>query len=250
MVRRLVVLSIIPLLVIGLFAYAILFNPRALASPQELTVISRTRGNEILTAVVLDNDVKIRLKNNHKDTITAFAIKVSDTTIKEDFVYSEVNVGIEPGDTFEKSYPLSPPPTGKLPTLYLVTVLLKNGQKDGNSKVAQEIEDVRLGNKIQILRTLRILEKEGSSRKDIKSLKGEITAVLDAGEHEALVIRKELLPASEMDDSLSKNLKKGLHWGREKMLRTFQTLEQMPIERQEQGIIELRQRARDLFTKL
>lgn len=250
MVRRLVVLLTIAFLVSGLFAYAVLFNPRASASPQELTVISRTRGNEVLTAVVLDNEVKIRLKNNHKDTITAFAIKFSDTTIKEDFVYSEVDFGIEPGDTFEKSYPLSPSPTGKLPTLYLLTVLLKNGQKDGNPKVAQEIEDVRLGNKIQIFRTLRILEKEGFSRKDIKALKGEITAVLDAGEYEALVIRKELLPASRTDDSLSKNLTKGLHWGREKMLRTFQTLEQMPIESQEQGIIELRDRARKLFARL
>lgn len=242
--------ALIVVAIIALLAFTARLNPRASASPQELTVISRTRGNEVLTAVVLDNDVKIRLKNNHKDTITAFAIKFSDTTIKEDFVYSEVHLGIEPGDTFEKSYPLSPSPPGKLPTVYLLTVLLKNGQKDGNSKVAQEIEDVRLGNKIQILRTLRILENEGFSRKDTKALKGEITAALDAGEYDALVIRKELLPASEMDDSLSKNLKKGLHWGREKMLRTFQTLEQMPIERQEQGIIELKDRARKLFAKL
>ncbi len=250
MLRRFVVLLITALPVSGLFAYAIVFNPHASASPQVLTVISRTRGNEVLTAVVLDNDVKIRLKNNHKDTITAFAIKFSDTTIKEDFVYSEVHFGIEPGDTFEKSYPLSASTTREPPTLYLLTVLLKNGQKDGNSKIAQEIEDVRLGNKIQILRTLRILEKEGSSRKDVKALKGEITAVLDAGDYDALVIRKELLPASGMDDSLSKNLQKGLHWGREKMLRTLQTLEQMPIERQEQGIKELRDRARELLAKL
>lgn len=246
--RFIATLSIVAL--IALFTFAPRFNPHASASPQELTVVSRTRGNELLTAVVLDNDVKIRLRNNHKDTITAFAIKFSDTTIKEDFVYSEVNFGIEAGDTFEKSYPVSPSPTGKLPTLYLLTVLLKNDQKDGNPKVAQEIEDVRLGNKIQILRTLRILEKEGFARKDLKALKGEITAALDADEYEALVIRKELLPASGVDDHLSKNVKKGLHWGREKMLRTFQTLEQMPIERQEQGIIELKDKAHKLFAKL
>lgn len=108
--------------------------------------------------------------------------------------------------------------------------MLKSGKKDGNVKVAQEIRDVRLGNKIQILRTLRILEKEEFLRKDIKALNIEITAALDAGEYEALMIRKELLPSSGTDDSLSKNLKKGLHWGREKILRKFQNLEQMSIE--------------------
>ena len=236
--------------IIAVLAFTARLNPQASASPQELTVISQTRGNEVLTAVVLENDVKIRLTNNHKETITAFAIKFSDTTIKEDFVYSEAQLGIEPGDTLEKTYPLSTSLPGKLPTIYLLTVLLKNGQKDGNSKVSQEIEDVRLGNKIQLLRTLRILDKEGFSRKDLKALKGEITAALDAGEYEALAIKKELLPASGMDDSLSKNLKKGLHWGREKMLRTFQTLEQMPIERQEQGIVELKDRTHKLFAKL
>lgn len=249
MVPRLVVSSIV-LLISGLLTYPVLFNPRASASPQELTVISRTRGNEVLTAVVLDSEMKIRLKNNHKDTITAFALKFSDTTIKEDFVYSEVNFGIEPGDTFEKSYPIFPSATGQLPTLYLLTILLKNDKNDGNAKVAQEIRDVRLGNKIQILRTLRILEKGEFSRKDIKALKGEITAALDAGEYEALIIRKELLPSYGMDERLSKNLKKGLHWGREKTLRTLQNLEQMPIERQEQGVIELKDRARELFAKL
>ncbi len=97
---------------------------------------------------------------------------------------------------------------------------------------------------------LKILEKEGLSRKDIKVLKGDITAALDAGEDDARLIRKELRPASGMDDELSENLKEGLHWGREKMLRRFQTLEQLPTERQEEGLIELKDRAHKLFPKL
>jgi hypothetical protein len=53
-----------------------------------------------------------------------------------------------------------------------------------------------------------------------------------------------------MDDNLSEDLKSGLHWGREKMLRKFQTLEQLPTERQEQGLIELKGRAQKLLSKL
>lgn len=251
MIRGFVVLSIIALIVIGLFAYPVLFNPSASASPQELTVISRTRGVEVLTANFLDNQIRIRLQNNHKETITAFAIKFGTTVVKEDFAYSEVHFGIEPGETLEESYPYSRSSLGaELPTLHLLTVLLKDGRYDGSSKVAQEIKDVRLGNKIQIHRMLKILDKEGFPRKDIKALKGDITAALDAGEDEALVIRKQLFPASGMDDNLSEALKEGLHWGREKVLRRFQTLEQLPTERQEEGLIELKDRAHKLFAKL
>src|SRR5690349_2696555 len=171
--------ALIVVATILLLAYTVPLNRKASASPQELTVISRTRGDEVLTAEVLDNQVRIRLKNNHRDTITAFAIYFNNTTIKVDFAYSEVHFGIEPGDIFQKSYPLSPSPTGsELPTLYLLTVLLKNGANEGNFKVAQEIQDERLGQKIQILRTLRVLEKEGESGKDLKTIKSDIVAAL------------------------------------------------------------------------
>jgi hypothetical protein len=171
------------LTIILLFAWTVLLNPSASASSKELTVISQTRGYEVLTAEVVDNQVRIRLKNNHPDTITAFAISFSNTRVKEDFAYSDVHFGIVPGDTFQKDYPVSPSPIGsELQTLYLLTVLLKNGSKDGDSKVAQEIMDERLGEKIQILRTLRILEKEGQSRKDLKSIKSDIVDALDTGE--------------------------------------------------------------------
>ena len=152
--RILAALSVLALIL--LFAYTALLKPKASASPQELKVISQTRGNEELTALVLNNQVKIRLKNNHKETITAFAITVSGTaTIREDFAYSEVHFGIEPGETFETSYPVSP--SSEVPTIHLLAVLLKDGTDDGNSKVAQQIKDQRLGQKLQILRTLRIL---------------------------------------------------------------------------------------------
>ncbi len=233
------------------FTYTVLLNPRVSASPQELTVKSQTKGDEVLKADLLDDQIRIRLRNNHKATITAFVIRFDDTTVIADFAYSEVHFGIEPGETFEKSYPFSRSSFGaELPTLHLLTVLLKDGTSDGNSKVAQQIKEERLGEKIQIHRMLKVFEKEGFSRKDIKAVKGDVTAALDAGEYEARIVRKDLLPSSTMDDHLSEDLKNGLHWGREKMLRKIETLEQLPTERQEQGFIELKGRAQKLLSKL
>lgn len=251
MLRRFVVLIIIAITVIGLFAYTFLFNPRASASPQELIVKSRTKGYEVLKAEFLDNEIKIRLQNNHKEAITAFAISFDEQVVKEDFAYSEIRVGIEPGETYENRYPYSRSlPGAELPTLNLLSVLLKNGSNDGNSKIAQQIRDERLGEKIQTHRVLKALEKGEFSRKDMKAVKADIIAALDGGEYEARLIRKELLPTSGMDDSLSEDFKNGLHWGREKVLRRLQTLDQLPIDRQEQGFIELKERAHKLLAKL
>lgn len=245
------VAPLIAVLVIGLFACTLLFISPVAASPQELTVKSRTKGYEGLKADFLDNRLRIRLQNNRKETVTAFAISFGDTVVKEDFAYSEVHFGIEPGDTFEKSYPFSGLSSGtELPELQLLTVILKDGTNDGDFDVAQQIKDERLGEKIQIHRMLKVLEKERFSHQDIKALKGEITAALDAGEYEVRIIRKELLRTSAMDDNLSEDLQKGLHWGREKILQRFQTLEQLPPERQEGGVIELKDRASKLFAKL
>jgi hypothetical protein len=247
--RILAALSVLALIL--LFAYTALLKPNASASPQELKVISQTRGNEELTALVLNNQVKIRLKNNHEDTITAFAISFNHMTVKEDFAYSEVHFGIEPGDTFEKDYALSPSTKeSEVAPLSLLTVLLRNGGADGNSKVSKEIKDERLGEKIQILRALRILEKEGQSRKDLEITKNDIVAALDPGESETRLTLSELGPTSEIGDKLSDDLKNGLHYGREKMLRRFKVLEQLPPDSREQGFIELKDRAHKLFVKL
>jgi hypothetical protein len=250
MLRRFLGAAIL-LPILGFLVYTVLSNRGAQASPKELTVVTKTSGHEEVKATILDGQVRFRLKNNHRETITAFAINFGDTTIKEDFAYSDVHFGIEPEDTFEKSYPVSPSPVGsELPTLYLLTVLLKNGAEDGNSKVSQEIKDERLGEKIQILRTLRILEKEGLSGRDLKAIKSDIVAALNADESETRISLSEVQPSTRSDNKLSDHLRNGLQWGREKMLRGFEVLEQLPTESRKQGVIEFKERSHKLFAKL
>lgn len=245
--RYLAVLSFLALL--GLLACALLYNPRASASPQELTVKSQTKGEELLKAYRVDNEVRIRLQNNHKETITAFAMRIDGTAlVREDFAYSEVNFGIEPGETFEASYPVSP--SAELPTIHLLAVLLKDGTDDGNATAAQQIKDQRLGQKLQILRALRILEREGQSRKDLKTTKSDIVVALNTSESETLASLSELSPNSRSYDQLSDDLKAGLQWGRDKILRRFDDLEKLPAQNREQGFTRLRDRARELFSKL
>ena len=239
------------LVIIVVLANTAQLNRLASATPQELKVMSRTRGNEVLTAGVVNNQVRIKLKNNHKETITAFAIRFDDTTIREDFAYSEVHLGIEPGDTFQKDYAISPSPISPdPPPLYLLTVILKNGATDGDFKVAQEIKDVRLGDKIQILRTLRILEREAQSGKDLKTIKSDIVAALDRSEFETRIILNELQPGWRSDSKLSDDLRNGLKWGRQTILRRFEVIEQLPTEDREQAFMQFKDRTHKQFAKL
>ena len=243
--------TVVLLSIVGLLVYTVLLSSAAQASPKDLNVISQTRGDEVLAAKILNNRLTITLKNNHKNTITAFAISFSDTVVKEDFAYSEVHFGIEPGDTFQKAYAVSTSSMGsEPPPLYLLTVLLIDGSNDGDPKVAQEIRDERLGEKIQILRTLRILEREDQSRKDLKTAKNDLVAALNSGESETLSTLKELEPTGRINNSLSDHLRNGLQVGREKMLRRFEALEQLPSEYQEKGFMELKDRSQKLFAKL
>lgn len=233
----------------ALLAFALTFNRRASASPQELTVKSQTKGSEALKAYLIDNEVKIKLQNNHKETITAFAIRIPGTaTVREDFAYSEVNSGIEPGETFETTYSVSP--SSEVPTVQLLAVVLKNGSDDGSSQVAQQIKDQRLGQKIQILRALKILERDGQSRKDLKTTRSDIVAALNTNESEALASISELSPDTRSDNQLSDELKAGLQWGRDKMLRRVDDLEKAPAENREQNFEEVKERARKLVSKL
>jgi hypothetical protein len=236
---------------LGLLIYTVLLSSPAQASPKDVIVVTKTRGREELKAAIVDGQLQIKLKNNHAETITAYAISFGDLTIKEDFAYSEVNFGIEPGDTLEKSYSVSPSGIEvEPPTIYLLAVLLKDGTKDGDSKVAHQIKDERLGEKIQIFRTLKILEKEVQPRRDLKAIKSDIVAALNTGEVETRVSLNDLQPTAQVNSKVSDDLRSGLQVGREKMLRRFEVLEQLPIEDRDRGFAELKERANKLFAKL
>ena len=141
-------------------------------------------------------------------------------------------------------------PSSEAPTIHLLAVLLKDGTDDGNFKVAQQMKDQRLGQKIQVLRTLRVLEREGQSRKDLRTIKSDVFAALNASESETLANLSELLPASRSDNQLSDELKAGLQGGREKIMQRFNVVENLPTENQEQGLTELKTRAQNLVSKL
>ncbi|HEV2828535.1 MAG TPA: hypothetical protein VGW76_13130 [Pyrinomonadaceae bacterium] len=177
---RLLLSALFLLTFVSLLVYTVLLNPDTQSSlaSQDPIVVNAITGCE-LKAQIANNEVTITLKNNHLETVTAFALGLGDTyRITEDFAYSEVHSGIAPGDTFEKRYHLPGSLTGSVPTLYLSSVLLDGGREEGDPLVAQKIRDERLGEKLQVFRTVRILERQRDLPKDLKILKHDVAAAL------------------------------------------------------------------------
>jgi len=236
-------------LVLGLVAYPVLSGHGAIAS--SLNVVTRTKNQEELTGTMVNGQLSIRLKNNHAKTITAFAINFGDTTIREDFAYSDVRPGIEPGATYEASYSVSLPPEGSQPsTLYLLAVLLPDATTDGNSNVAQSIRDERLGEKVQLRRALRLMEQARISQSQLGALKADLAAALDTDDSQTLVALSELQPPGRSDRHLSDGLRDGLRVGRQKVLQTLEALEQLPPDYREKGLLEFKAQASTLFENL
>ena len=235
-----------------LVAFAMILSARNHRAPSNaITVTGQTKGDAVLTAEFLNDQVTIRLTNNHKDTIIAFVIRIGDTNIiTVDFAYSEVRAGIEPGDTLQREYHAGLRKGSQLPTVSLLTVLFKDGTEEGDSKFAQRIRDQRLGQKVQMIRTLRVLEKEGQLPDDLGTLKKHILAAMDTDESETRIILKELRPALRADDKLSDDFRNGLQWGREGILRTFEDIELQPPTVRHQGVLELKDRLNKQHQKL
>ncbi len=233
---------------LALVVFTAFLCPEAQAAP--LTVVTTTSGHEELTANLVEGELRISLKNNHRQTITAFSITIGDTEIREDLAYSEVRVGIEPGDTYETSYSVAPSPAGsEPPTLNLLVVLLKDKSTDGDAVAARGIRDERLGEKLQIHRTLKVLAKEGGLRKDPTAFKSDLVAAFNADEYHTRIGLREL-QSIRSDDRLSDDVRSGLRAGREKMLERIGAVEQLPVEHRERALLELQQRASKLFAKL
>ena len=128
-------------------------------------------------------------------------------------------------------------------------MLLKDGTEDGNPKFAQRIKDQRLGEKVQMIRTLRVLEQEGPLPENLGTLKKHILAALDTEESETRIILKELRPALGADEKLSDDFRNGLQWGRETILQKLENIEGQPSTSRGQAFLELKDRINKVHQK-
>jgi len=151
-----------------------------------------TRSLEVLSAEKDGGHIKISMRNNSDQAITsyAFTFNAAPQTVekfREEFATSEAYLAIVPGGVFNRELGFSPSfnEPGDI-TLNLVAVVFEDKSSEGDPLTIRQIEDDRLGQKVQLTRALPVLERllsmgdaELVSYFD-QEAPGELEAALDA----------------------------------------------------------------------
>jgi hypothetical protein len=204
--------------------------------PATVAVLNKTSAFQVVKAERVHDKFTLSLKNNYGHRITAFVITIGKNfRITEDFIGSEVSdeVGIKSQETYERTYPI--PSTQQFePSLdvTLQAVVLDNKTGDGDPIVFEEIRDTRLGQAIQIRRSLRLLDKYmyGPARYNNSKLKNDLEKALNAPDTETLTELRELHPLGLIDpkgqSSVNDFFRQGLAAGRNDVLKKLNEVEQ------------------------
>lgn len=204
------------------------------AAQRNSDVINHTKSLEVVSAVRNAGELYIALRNDYSKNVMAYAISIGDFRFTEDFAFSGLaEAGILPNTTYELRIPTS----DSTKPINIAAVILDGGTGDGNSAVLQDIKDQRLGERIQIERTLKLLDnylKLPSSKinSGVGELKSQIVSELDAPEADSLTALRELQPARQWS-SLSEESKNALGNGKQYVLGDFRTVEAAQNTREE-----------------
>ena len=232
--HRLSVLAIFLLISLAALVFTKTY-PAPKPATQDLVLINKTSGFQILRAERVGNVLTLSVKNNYAQSITAFVLTVGNGfRITEDFATAESTdgVGIQPQQTFARKYPL--PSNQATETVTLQAVVLDDKSGDGDAAIFEDIRDTRLGQAVQIKRALKVFEKYSSTRSDLENLKSEVRAELERPELDTLEAIREFHPVGTINrksqQALSDCVKEGLAAGQEDILRKIDEAKVSPYE--------------------
>ena len=206
-----------------------------------IQVNNRTQNCQVLSAEKYNGYVKLYLKNDSSKDITAFVISsaISPNTIfkfEEEFVFSEADFVITSGGIYEKQINIPSSLNKKQDLSFdLSAVIFDDKSSEGDQTVVKEILDKRLGEKIQLMRTIPLLERmlalpDRGMLPNFDSFKRELITTLNAPGKDLLTQLEEQRPqvkGSQIVNKLSEQMETGLQTGQEAVLREIQNLEEL-----------------------
>jgi hypothetical protein len=203
-------------------------------------VNNHTQTCKVLSAEKHNGHIKLSIRNDSKKNMTAFVVALSTRpgdlfTVKEEFAYSEIDFVIAPGATYEKA--ISIPPSldnQKTIPLTLLAVVFDDKSAEGDPQVVRGIEHERFGERVQLMRTISLLNKmleQPESKVSTyfdETFKRDLSDALNGPESDVLTQLKKERPrimSNQRVDELPDQLKEGLHTGQEYVLQKLHDLE-------------------------
>jgi len=241
------------LLSIPIIALAIYLGGTVVSSSKHpktgiVRVNNRTQSCEVVSAEKHREHIKVVLRNKSEKSITAFVISsaISPGTVlkfKEEFAYSENNSAIAPNSVYEKILAIPSSLYGEASvSLEFLAAVLDDKTSEGDLEVVGEIEDERLGEKVQIARIMPLLDKMlVLSDSEIliyfnENFERDLGIALNSAEEDLLVQFKRergQIIDQQGRDQLPEQVKEGLHTGKESLLHKVRELDD--LQRAESG---------------
>lgn len=207
------------------------------SATQDVVPINKTSGLQVLQAKLVGNELKLSIKNNYAQRVTAYVLAVGgEFRVTEDLIVAEspAQPGIRPQQSFERSFTLSSRRLNE--TVVLQAVVLEDKTGDGDPVSYEEILDTRLGQAVQIKRALKVLERYPDDTPDFEKMSTEMLAALDQPEVDTLETIKDIRPAGAINrtsqEVLSDNIKQGLTAGRNSVLNKINEAKNSPYKKE------------------
>ena len=221
-----------------------------------------TRSCELLNVEKHKDHIKLSVQNNGNKAITAFVItsRIDSQTLftfKEEFASSEGDVVIPPGQSYDKVISLPDRLIQQTEiTLNLSAIIFEDKIGEGDPNVIRDVEESRLGEKIQLIKALPILEgalqlseMELSSYWN-KTGKHDLETALNVPDTQFLIpLNKKSLNPNELYNG-SEQFKSGAQTGKEDVVQKYQELADI---QEKQGTSALREeilRLRSLYARM
>jgi hypothetical protein len=209
-----------------------------------------TRSCELLNVEKHTDHLKLSVHNLSNKAITAFVLTswVDPQTIftfKGEFAFSEGDDVIHPGQSYDltMAIPVSFNHRTEI-TLNLSALIFEDKSNEGDPKTIQDIEDNRLGQKIQLMKALSLLDKLlPLSETEVyvywnKTAKQDLETALNASNAPLLTqLSKKTLNNKEPNDE-SEQFNLGVQAGKESVIQKYQELKEV---QEKQGTNALRQ---------
>lgn len=210
---------VVLLLVVAVLIAAASRSPKADPSAQRNpAVINKTKSLEIISTVRTDQEVYLAFRNDYDKTVMAYVIscgdKVDQQRFEQDWAYSEIaEAGILPHTAYEDHISICGANEKQSNNPVVIeAVVLEGGTGDGNPAVVQEVKDEHLGQRIQIERTLKLLDDYLNlplTKISVGDLRAQLLSALDPPEAENVAAVAKLQRASQVN-RLSEQVKSGL----------------------------------------
>jgi hypothetical protein len=201
-----------------------------------IRVTNKTQAISDEGTVIGSDDIRLKLRNNYNKDITAIVISIGHFSFKEEFIYSETDKVLVLGEIYDRDIPLPSSLKGRQDQeLVIRAIVFADKTSEGDQKVISEIEEERLGEKVQIQRILpklkQALESPGVAQNNLMSgrFESEIASALDASESDTLIALNALSPQIATikrwpNGKISEHVNSGLKTGKEAGLHKLQRI--------------------------